>query len=312
MSIYTNTNSYGKKAAKVTPMRAAETAQEGLLVHTAAADEEAIARLHKEGYEGTANAEQRANQLQPVRFVSDLRPVPTLLQTKRSRRCKECRHILVRPEPKVTSTRFRIKLVAYEHVPSMGLAPLPPPSSAQGLGPGPPTKTIDLNALPPSQPLQFTLATPSNTSASPSQPGATSRVTILCPQFEVGSNTDVWDEALTSDASKRMSKLGLSATSKTSENEGKVAEAGKVWEKGRNWTTVVLEVVCGRILANNERHGVDEDVLEIPIFVRIEYETVAQGDEGTTLSKGGEEKKEKRELAYWSVLGVGKIARVKA
>jgi dynactin-4 len=41
----------------------------------------------------------------------------------------------------------------------------------------------------------------------------------------------------------------------------------------------------------------DEDILEIPVFIRMEWET-----------EGHEKEAEKRELAYWSVLGVGRIA----
>ena len=52
----------------------------------------------------------------------------------------------------------------------------------------------------------------------------------------------------------------------------------------------------------------DEDVLEIPVFVRVEYESEAQGEEGG--DGGGKERREKRELAFWCVLGVGRIARV--
>lgn len=55
----------------------------------------------------------------------------------------------------------------------------------------------------------------------------------------------------------------------------------------------------------------DEDVLEIPVFVRVEWEADIAGDEGGGLSTAGKDKeaKEKRELAYWCVLGVGRIAQ---
>lgn len=94
------------------------------------------------------------------------------------------------------------------------------------------------------------------------------------------------------------------------------AEAGKVWEKGRNWTSVIVEVVPSSLPRNasggvrlarpQEGVGEDEDILEIPVFVRIEYDTETQaGAEEKGEGKGG---KERREVAFWCVLGVGRIA----
>lgn len=95
----------------------------------------------------------------------------------------------------------------------------------------------------------------------------------------------------------------------------KQVEAGKIWDKGRNWTSVVVEVVPGS-LPTIEKEGrkvkdelePDEEACEIPIFVRLEYDAEATGDgvERSTALKTGESK-EKREVVFWSVLGVGKI-----
>ena len=76
----------------------------------------------------------------------------------------------------------------------------------------------------------------------------------------------------------------------------------------------MLEIICASTSSTNnpreegEEMGEDEDVLEIPVFVRVEYEADIAGDDG---SKGevGEEKREKREVAFWCVLGVGRIAK---
>lgn len=112
------------------------------------------------------------------------------------------------------------------------------------------------------------------------------------------------------------------------EGDGKIAEAGKVWAKGYNWTIVVLEVVCARIgegakdrkgripgdweagktgEAEEEEAGEDDDVLEIPVFVRVEFEVDVAGDDAG--AREGKEMREKRELNYWCVLGVGRIAK---
>ena len=156
--------------------------------------------------------------------------------------------------------------------------------------------------------MKVTLGTPSKT------PGRfQSKVIILCPQFEVGANTDAWEEALGGSGNgneKRRTKAEAS--------EGQAqAEAGKVWERGRNWVSVVVEVIPAslntqvpKLLKQEGGHEgpvrEDEDVLEIPVFVRVDWETDAGGDDVKDVGKG---EREKRELAYWCVLGLGRIAR---
>jgi dynactin 4 len=149
-------------------------------------------------------------------------------------------------------------------------------------------------------------------------------VTLLCPSFSVGANSDVWDEALNTNTNLALpSNQSKSRGSGTNSNESSGAvEAGKIWAKGRNWTSVILEVVPASLRApvslDSEGHGEkgagdeDEDLLEIPVFVRLEYETdVNAEDEAERKRNGdGEEGKgvERRELAYWMVLGVGRAA----
>ena len=120
----------------------------------------------------------------------------------------------------------------------------------------------------------------------------------------------MWDEAL--DAGQKSAHDGTGGgggKGGDEDGEGKPlreAEAGKVWERGRNWTSVVLEVVCQDVRAGEgEKGGEDDDVLEIPVFVRVEYEVEVAGEEGVM---GDKERMEKRELAYWCVLGVGRVA----
>jgi dynactin-4 len=276
--------------------------------------------------------------------------MPTLLRTKRAKRCAACKHILVKPEFKPTSTRYRIKLTALNYIPFVTLKPVQaPPLKAPGEV-GEPGQL----ALQPHRPYQWvltlknhlfdavkvSLATPAVT---PGRLGH--RVTVLCPQFEVGANSDVWDDAL---GDKRSSVIGDGPRLK---GEFGVAEAGKVYDKGRNWTSVVLEVVpvdavreraVGFVSepTGTENHGgvlgaeqqdmqaeeeqedeenEDDNVVEIPIRVRLEWRQsdVDDGEEGqkkrsssssTKVNEDGEvEDTAKRELAYWMVLGVGSV-----
>lgn len=157
------------------------------------------------------------------------------------------------------------------------------------------------------EPIRVTLATPALT------PGSVqSRITILCPQFEVGSNADVFEEAIsggsgTVSSADRRSRMQASSANT---DDSRVAEAGKIWDQGRNWTRVVLEVVPGLVpgsvgyvkppaggdasiasrrressyddLSEDESEDEEDEVpLEIPVFVRIEYETEAGADEAS-------------------------------
>ena len=309
MSLYTG-RSFGRKdTGKSSLMRESADVSEGLRITDLTCNDQAVQKLRTEGWTGTASVAQRSEQRHVSMFADDLRPVPPLLRTKRSKRCRACRHLLVKPEQKVQSTRFRIRLVALNYIPIISLQPLQPSPSTE-------LPLIDLTAILPLRPSQFlltlknplfdmvqiTLATPVQT------PGRFShKVTVLCPQFDIGSNVDQWDEALGDGKSLRSSKLfSISKVEYAGGEGGRVAEAGKVWERGRNWTTVVVEVLCAAI-AESEELEEDEDVLEIPMFVRMEWEADLER-EGKDEAKS--EKREKRELAYWTVVGVGRVGKL--
>lgn len=201
-------------------------------------------------------------------------------------------------------------------------------------------------------------------------------VTILCPEFDVGANTDDWEEVLREDRDDDKSKSSRGGRGR--DRQSSMASGGTVWNSGRNWTTVIIEVIPpnveGRIgnaarlgpggpgfitpgptgragtppprvgsplplpwaLSRSpstpgplgaasgswaegslgseadddgdERDDEDEKIVQVPVFVRVEYEAevgMEGGDVGDVA--GGEGKKEKREHAYWCVLFLGKI-----
>lgn len=320
MSLYTGLGAQNKKQTpKPQPMRESADPSEGLVVTDPMSDAAAVQKLRERGWAGTTNAEQRAMQSTPQRFVADLLPVATLLRTKKNKRCRSCRHILVKPEAKVQSTRFKIKLIAINYIPTMTLKPSPSshqPHNSQALPPLRPIQFLLTLKNPMYDSVRITLATPDH------NPGPHAhRVTILCPQFEIGANVDLWDDALNGvgggvggadAADDRLSLANKYLGNHESilrRDERKVAEAGKVWDKGRNWTTVVLEVVCVELSGGeNELLMEDEDVLEIPVFVRMEWDGEAPGADA---GMGIEKEKEKIELAYWAVIGAGRIAALK-
>ncbi|KAK4982802.1 hypothetical protein LTR50_007571 [Elasticomyces elasticus] len=338
---------------KVSPLREALTSVEGLALLPPSAsndsETEIIARMREAGYFGLASLEQQREA--PVnhgkRFHAGkdaLWPVATLLRTRRTRRCSTCRHILSKPETKQGITKYRIKLLASEHILRFTLRPLNLPLvSAPGLLKAHFTILYVLIVQNPLfNPVKVTLATPSTT------PGKVeSRVTILCPDFTVGASgegvgNEVWDDALrSSTSSSRQTSSTLSAPGQEGKHtsgvgfEDRVPEAGKVWERGRNWVSVVLEVIPGslnppsialdfeKISIREDKSGAanavqevmrgdsdtireddEEAILKIPVLVRMEWDADAAA-EGPEAEHTSEVAKEKRELAFWSVFCIG-------
>ncbi|BFZ63687.1 hypothetical protein YB2330_004819 [Saitoella coloradoensis] len=211
-------------------------------------------------------------------------PQPPLLRTKRAKRCRECRHILVRPESKPVSTRFRMGLFAMNYVPSISLSPhLSSASSSSS------SRRFLLKVTNPLfDPIHVFLATPSTT-VTPG--GRRLQVTLTCPEFTVGANEDV---VLPSLGEMRIGGEGKRATEEGEEEEKRGrSEGGGVWDEGRNWGRVVVEMTTGEVVG--EGVGVGEGV-ELPFFVRVRYVS----EEGKDKEK---EKDKERELGFWAVVG---------
>ncbi|KAG9290787.1 hypothetical protein G9A89_011750 [Geosiphon pyriformis] len=83
--------------------------------------------IHLDNVNLISTFSQRTNQLsdQPYR-VEKLQPQRIHLRTKRVKRCRSCRHILIKPEQKAQATKFKIKLVALNYIPKITVAKLPP------------------------------------------------------------------------------------------------------------------------------------------------------------------------------------------
>ncbi|KAJ9625399.1 hypothetical protein H2204_010372 [Knufia peltigerae] len=320
MNIYTNPSSSLKRSRqKLTIMREARTRDEGFKVVEPSS--EPIL-----DYEETTTSSQRAFQYPSfignpdAPGVSDLKPMPTLMRTKRSKRCAACKHILTRPELKISSARYRIKLIALNYIPYVTVKPLPvsgglPPPGPDGadllLSAGKPVQFIMTLRNPLFEDVSVGLGSPSVT---PGKHGH--RVTILCPQFQIGKNSDAWDDALNSNSHNTTG--GNNAANNN--NRGMVNAsggeqiAGKLYDQGRNWVSVVLEIVPATIFRRQgEVLEEDEDVIEIPIRVRLEW-TVTDEDamierrkKDKLLEEGEDADDGKRELSYWMVLGIGRV-----
>ncbi|OBZ68700.1 Dynactin subunit 4 [Grifola frondosa] len=78
---------------------------------------------HLETVSEVASLEQRwVNSWTSSLQVSDLKPLRIPLQSKKSKRCPSCRHILIKPEQKAQSVRYKIKLVAANYLPAITLS----------------------------------------------------------------------------------------------------------------------------------------------------------------------------------------------
>ncbi|KAK5122326.1 hypothetical protein LTR85_004237 [Meristemomyces frigidus] len=336
-----------KSREKPQPMREARDQSEGFSAYgfEETDHEEAItSKLRALSWEDTTTAEQRLSTPpnNDSRFADQLWPVATQLRTRKGKRCKTCRQFVSRPDSKVTHIRYKIRLLAMNNVPRLFMRPLHSPN------PAPPNPAFRLREDDPMQAelqahvaqqyvltirnpifetIKVTLATPGTT------PGkVASRITILCPSFPVGPAGDVWDEALSSStASNSVSNDGsrkaamASLTGKAPEDADRQPEAGKIWDRTRNSTSVIVEIVPGSLrpppsivpktedeLAAEELDE-DDDVLEVPVYVRAEWETVIDADsfapgEKDSKHHGRHGEKVSKELAYWCVLGVGRIA----
>ncbi|EWC48341.1 hypothetical protein DRE_02110 [Drechslerella stenobrocha 248] len=263
-----------------------------------------VERLARAGLDATTNTKQRIAHPHEPRFLSELKPVAVLLRTKRSKRCRK-------PESKVQTTRFRIRLVALNYIPSLSVKRIDSSISLTSLIPHKTHRFLLGVTNPLFEQISVSLLTPQYT------PGTyyPSRVTILCPQFTVNANTDVWDDALmsTKPAVPSLTAAGGTARATSSSNDA------TVFEQKRNYTSVIIEVVPPEIPDIRDTGIHDDRLLEIPIFVRVEFDAEVDRDDddpagGGALSKpssaaaaGTSLLRERVEYSYWCVIGVGRV-----
>ncbi|EIW74689.1 hypothetical protein CONPUDRAFT_85806 [Coniophora puteana RWD-64-598 SS2] len=85
-------------------------------------DEDVEYMKHLESAGQVAALEQRwANSWTTSIKTSELRPLRIPLHSKVTKRCPTCRHILIKPEQKAQSVRYKIKLVAGNYLPAIGV-----------------------------------------------------------------------------------------------------------------------------------------------------------------------------------------------
>lgn len=130
--------SYGalkKTREKPQPMREAGIHTEGLSTYTTEDDSwdaNHLQKLRTHGIDLTTSASQRLATPSnfDARFTSELWPIATPLRVRRGKRCRACRQFLARPEPKVGSMRYKIRLIAVNFVQRLSVRPLQSPALA--------------------------------------------------------------------------------------------------------------------------------------------------------------------------------------
>ncbi|KAK9478246.1 dynactin subunit 4 [Lipomyces japonicus] len=244
-----------------------------------------------------------SNPVQSEKRAANLLPSPVRLRTRRSKRCRACRHILVRPDVSTkrisgsssgssaatVATTFRINLLAKNFIPPLRFTIIPSSSTqshlpyVSGFIPNV-TYTFALTVFNPLYDgIKVTLATPQLT------PKHSHRVTILTPAFEVGPNKeDDWDMAALVSLKTKLRAAKVSAGI-----QGSNPAPNGIFDRGRNWTSVVFEMI-----PSDNLHAKAKEI-EIPLFVSVAYE---MDDD-----QGRKQDNVEKEAAFWSVIRLGKV-----
>jgi hypothetical protein len=166
-------------------------------------------------------------------------PVRRRLRTKRAKRCMGCRQMLVRPESKPTSIGFKVRQLAMNHLPSLTVTPhsteiYPTVLTSDTLY----TFRLTVSNII-TTPIKVTLATlPLDSQNHPH------KVTIISPTFDLGPAPELWDEVSLVRGVPSNSIVRETNTTKKVFMEGdRESGTGGIYERGKNWVTVLMEVV---------------------------------------------------------------------
>ncbi|KIJ54802.1 hypothetical protein M422DRAFT_240886 [Sphaerobolus stellatus SS14] len=204
----------------------------------------------------------------------DLKPLRIPLQSKKSKRCPTCRHILIKPEQKAQSVRYKIKLVAANYLPaiSVNLPTFAPPpvtlASLKRSASTRPTQDDDKQAPPQMQagktyPFHIVLTNPlydpitvklsMQRTVNPANKRPTFAISLPTTAFPIAAYAEAWeyedDDEMFADEVEDIDELlemrGLSGAEREARGKGKTKTVG-VLEKKANTTVVGGEVVVGR------------------------------------------------------------------
>ncbi|KAG0168211.1 hypothetical protein DFQ30_005082 [Apophysomyces sp. BC1015] len=259
---------------------------------------------------------QRSTQLhdQPYQ-LSKIHPQRIHLSIKRSKRCRTCRHILIKPEQKAQATRFKIKLVAMNYIPNITIVKLP--RKNWPLQFGIPTQFVLKFTNPLYEEMSITLATPqmrrkSITPEEVEKSKIKGKVTILSPHFTVGAYNETieYDDEMYPSAAAARRNTGLGSGGLLS------SWVDGVYEKRNNYTSVIVEVVPEKAgefkfpLLVTYNYKMDEDRMDVSsgdIDVEDIDDLDADSMDGSKKANSSMRLDDERIKSYsfWCLIGLG-------
>ncbi|KAI9486048.1 MAG: dynactin p62 family-domain-containing protein [Benjaminiella poitrasii] len=253
--------------------------------------------------DGISTLSQRFSQLhnQPYE-LSKIHPQRIHLAIKRSKRCRNCRHILIKPEQKAQATRFKIKLVAMNYIPTIALVKLP--KKNWFLKVGMPTQLVLKFTNPLYEEMNITLATPQINEIK-------GKVTILSPHFTVGAYNETIeydDEMYPMGGSSKRNNNNTNYATSTSYVDG-------VYEKRNNYTSILIEVVpeeAGEFkfpLLVTYNYKSDDDRMDVSSgdidAEEMEEMDVDESVDGSKKSPSRFDDDKIKSYSFWCLIGVG-------
>ncbi|KAI8150326.1 dynactin p62 family-domain-containing protein [Fennellomyces sp. T-0311] len=259
---------------------------------------------------------QRFSQLhdQPYQ-VSQIHPQRIHLCIKRSKRCRTCRHILIKPEQKAQATRFKIKLVAMNYIPNISIVKLP--RKTWPLQQGIPTQFVLKFTNPLYEEMSITLATPQmqkEAGSNDDQAQIRGKVTLLSPHFTVGAYNETieYDDEMYPTGSNMRGRSAFGGGLSSSWADG-------VHEKRNNYTSIIVEVIPEQPgefkfpLLVTYTYKSDEDRMDVSSG-DIDEEDIAAADADDSMDgsrKGNSSMRlddEKiKSYSFWCLIGLGQV-----
>ncbi|KAK0202038.1 dynactin p62 family-domain-containing protein [Desarmillaria ectypa] len=289
---------------------------------------------HLESISEVASMEQRwtyswATSLQS----SDLRPLRIPLHSKRSKRCPECTHILIKPEQKAQSVRYKIKLVASNYLPAITVAlphqqQAPPDVARRTMNRSTAFAAVDDDgaaaamhagktypfhlalANPLYDPIQVRLSVQRvHVAASDGEKARRPPFSISLPTsvFPIAAFAEAWEYE---DEDEDMDMFGLDddeiglRPAREKEGRGKTKTVG-VLEKRANVTVVGGEVVLGKEARGNVKFN-----MLVTYTYRSDDPTPLEGNDGLDISpsKGLKQPQaETKTFAFYTVVDLGAV-----
>ncbi|CAG8511656.1 12928_t:CDS:2 [Acaulospora morrowiae] len=223
------------------------------------------------------------------------------LRTKRVKRCRSCRHILIKPEQKAQATRFKIKLVALNSIPKITITSLPKLILNQQ------TQIV----LKFSNPLYEEIMVELKLNDEPLEYG---KITIPSPHFNITPYNEVWEydeQELVPSKSRPQSSASIAPRN----------DIIGIYERRGNYTSIIVEItplseveefkfpllVTYTTKSNDVNDGNEnpENPSDVPPTNKSEDSKVEADKTDTSTSTN----LTTRSLSFWTIIGLGSVVK---